>query len=104
MFIMTGFKESTAEVRIFDTSDETNEIVSVYTVAEAIRARKMKVYGIGRLEGNTASMPPDAISYEVLGIYISVLTARKTLARYYIDKGMPQDRAFAMAGLSTQQN
>lgn len=97
MFILTGIKESSAEVTIFDTTDNSNEVVSFYVVADSICKKKMKVYGIGRLDGRSP-LPADAVVYNAQGVYISSLTARKALYAEYKRRGYSEEKALQLAG------
>ena len=97
MFILTNIDVKTDRVQILDTSDLTNDIVSLGALSKKIRGNRFKVYGLKRQNNNTDQ---NLIIIPELGIAIDQREAREALARFYMENGLDKVSAYKKAGLS----
>ena len=97
MFILTNVSVQNDLAKVFDTTDMTEDIVSLTTLASNIRSRKLKVYGIASLK--RPPRPTDVVVAS-LGIIICMEDAKKALAGFYIEKGYPKGQAYQLVGLN----
>lgn len=94
MFIMTGLDVPKDMIRIYDSSDNTNEVVRLSTVVRKVREGTMCIAGISQ-----KSVSNDARYIAKYGVYASSLEARQEMARLYIMSGMTPIDAYRRAGL-----
>ena len=97
MFILTNVNVNQDLVRIYDTNDNTNDIVSLSVIANKVLSNTIRVYGIGNLNKARRS---DIVAVAPLGIYICFNEAKEALASEYIKRGMSKADAYVKVGLA----
>ena len=96
MFIMTNIAVNQDLVQVYDTKDGSNDTVRLSVVADQIKMKKLKVYGLGRLSDK---YPKDAQALYSYGLYVSINESKEALATHYSQMGVPRNIARAKVGL-----
>lgn len=97
MFILTNIDMRQDLVQVFDTTDGSNDIIRLSTVANHVVNRGLKIYGMGKMNARkrqTASVIPQ------LGVYVDAIESKEAFATYYQKHGMTRQMARARAGLA----
>ena len=94
MFILTRLDIARDAVRIYDTSDGTNDVVRLSAISRQIRSKSIRVVGLDLKAGY-----PDSVYIQNCGVYASLIHAKQEMANYYISKGVSQQDAFTRVGL-----
>lgn len=96
MFLITSINVQNDLVRIFDTSDNSNDIISLSVIAGQILEGNLRVYGMGALKNARRS---DAVVLSHLGIYVCLNEAKEALASLYMQRGLSKTDAYRKVGL-----
>lgn len=96
MLILTGIKNSNC--KIFDTDDNSNDMIPLSVVSEFIKEGKGKIYGLGSLNKPHSK---DSVPLYDYGIYYSKSDAQNAAAMHYMRKyGISRAEARKRAGLA----
>lgn len=93
MYILSALSLESGLVKVYDTSDNTNDICSLAAVAESVRAGKLKVYGLGKL---SSAPPQGSVALHEYGVYFNQGVAQEALVTAYIKMGYTRDVAKQM--------
>lgn len=96
MFILTNVNIQSDLVQVYDTKDNSNDIVRLSIVAQQVLEKRIKIYGVGRL--GTVKRK-DIIPLEPYGIYICYNEAKEALVTFYMQHGFTREQAKARVGL-----
>ena len=97
MFIMTNVDISQDLIQVYDTKDNTNDVVRLSVLSGQILQKKIRVYGVSSLSSRRLS---DAIPLVPYGICISYTEAKEAIASHYEKLGYARKDARAKAGLA----
>ena len=81
MFIVTNIDLNIGMIQVLDTKDGTDEIVSLDSIAKLVRAKKLKIAGLG-VVGKTTNLSKVMPIYNY-GIYLDPDKAKSSLDEYY---------------------
>lgn len=93
---MTNVNVSSDLISVYDSTDNTNEVIRLSVVASQVLQRRIKVYGVGILNGVRKK---DCIPLVPYGIYICYNDAKEALASLYMQRGMTRSEARSRVGL-----
>lgn len=96
MFILTNVNISNDLVQVYDTKDNTNDVVSLSAVAQQVVNKTIKIYGIGLLESRKRK---DVIPLEPYKIYICYNEVKEALVTFYMQHGYSREEARKRVGL-----
>lgn len=95
MFIMTSINIPNDMVQVFDTTDNTSDVVRLSILSRQIVNGRLKVYGLGSL---SKVRRQDAMPIDMLGIYVCVQDAKDAMIKYYQKRGCTREQAIQMVG------
>lgn len=96
MFILTNVDISSDLVQVYDTKDNTNDVVSLSAVAQQVLNKSIKIYGVGCLDSCKRRDIVPLVPYK---IYICNNEAKEALVTFYMQHGFTREQAKARVGL-----
>ena len=95
MLFLTNVDTSRDLARVFDTSDDTNDVIRFTTLMNHVLSGQMQVVGMGR-----GIQYSDMKQIGNTGIYYSIGFAREQLARWFVqNRGLSVEQAKRKVGL-----
>lgn len=95
MYVMTAISVPQGLIRVYDTTDNSNEIVKLSNLLKEIKSGRIRVAGVSQRAGFQ-----DSTFLASYGVYISWIDAKTSMANLYIQNGVPPREAYARVGLS----
>lgn len=94
MFILTNINVMKDSVKVFDTTDKSNDIVKLSKVYKSMCKGTLSVRGI-----SSKQLYQDDWYCEQFDFYVSRTDAKKAMAEYLVSRGTPIHEALARVGL-----
>lgn len=95
MFIMTNINVPNDLIRVYDSTDGSNDVIRLSTAIDQVKSGKLVIQGISFSNGFQDSTP-----LKQYGVFISYIEARQAMANLYISRGVAPQEAYRRVGLA----